>query len=217
MIAIVKILFSLMLITNSNQKFVINDYLKAQLSEYQKIEFTIVSPASVDLSLISIDNSREFKHNGSFAYLPIKQKSNNGGYINSFLTLRLKLYKNVLVANRSLRKNEILNKSDFSLKSKEVSSLRFPPISSFDMLDKYRCRLKISEKSILQDGMIEKIPDIEIGDRVEALFISNSVSIGFTATSRSEGCVGNIIKVKSDDQRIFRAKVINNTTVKIIE
>lgn len=217
MVAIVKILFSLLLITNSNQKLAINDYLKTELSEYQKIEYTIVSPKGVDLSIISVDNSREFKLNGSFAYLPIKQKSNNGSFINSLLTLRLKLYKNVLVANRSLRKNEILNKSDFSLKSKEVSSLRFTPISSFDMLDNYRSRLKISEKSILQDGMIEKIPDIEIGDRVEALFINNSVTIGFSATSRSEGYVGNIIKVKSDDQRIFKAKVINNTTVKIIE
>ncbi len=217
MIAIVKILFSLLLITNSNQKLAINDYLKIQLSEYQKIEYTIVSPRGVDLSMISVDNSREFKVNGSFAYLPIKQKSNNGSSINSLLTLRLKLYKNVLVANRSLRKNEILNKSDFSLKSKEVSSLRFSPISSFDMLENYRCRLKISEKSILQNGMIEKIPDIEIGDRVEALFINNSVTIGFSATSRSEGYVGNIIKVKSDDQKIYKAKVINNTTVKIIE
>lgn len=217
MIGIVKILFSLLLITNSNQKLVINDYLKAQLSEYQKFEYSIVSPVSVDLDLISVDDSREFKLNGSFAYLPIKQKSDNGTYVNSFLTLRLKLYKEVLVANRSLRKNEILNKSDFSLKSKEVSSLRFSPISSFDMIENYRCRLKISKKSILQDGMIEKIPDIEIGDRVEALFISNSVTIGFTVTSRSEGYVGNIIKVKNDDQKIYKAKVINNTTVKIIE
>ena len=65
--------------------------------------------------------------------------------------------------------------------------------------------------------MIEKIPDIKVGDRIEAYFINNSVAISFDATSRSEGSVGSIIKIKSDDQRIFKAKVLNNSTVKIIE
>lgn len=217
MLLIVKILFSLILLTNSNQKANISEFLKVQLSEYDKIEYTIISPKGIDLSSISLDSSREFKHNGNIAYVPIKQKSNNGNFINSLITLRLRLYKNVLVANRSMRKNEILNKSDFSLKNKEVSSLRFPPICDFEMLESYRCKLKINEKSILQDGMIEKIPDIEIGDRIEALLINNSVTIGFAATSRSEGSVGSVIKIKSDDQKIYKAKVLNNTTVKIIE
>ncbi len=53
--------------------------------------------------------------------------------------------------------------------------------------------------------------------RIEAFYTNNSVAISFAATSRSEGSVGNIIKIKSDDQRIFKAKVLNNTTVKIIE
>jgi flagella basal body P-ring formation protein FlgA len=65
--------------------------------------------------------------------------------------------------------------------------------------------------------MIEKIPDVKIGDRINAIFTNNSVNISFSVTSRSEGIAGEIVRVKRDDKKIFKAKVINNTTVKIIE
>jgi len=65
--------------------------------------------------------------------------------------------------------------------------------------------------------MIEQIPDVEIGDRVEAIFNNKSVNISFNVTARSEGISGGVIKVKRDDKKIFKARVINNSTVKIIE
>ncbi|MCB0750555.1 MAG: flagella basal body P-ring formation protein FlgA, partial [Ignavibacteriae bacterium] len=41
--------------------------------------------------------------------------------------------------------------------------------------------------------------------------------ISFAVTARTEGVAGEQIVVKNDDKKIFKAKIINNTTVKIIE
>ncbi len=65
--------------------------------------------------------------------------------------------------------------------------------------------------------MIENIPDIRVGDRVIAIYNNNSVNITFAVTARTSGEAGRIIKVKRDDKKLFKALVVNNTTVKIIE
>lgn len=217
MLALFKIMLTLLLIGDNSQQTIINNYLKTQLNDYEKIEYIVLSPKDIEQYSIIIDNSREFQKNGNYGYLPVIEKNNDGSFRNSVVTVKLKLFKKVLVANRALRKKENISSSDFILKYKEVSTLRFQPIGEFESLEYYRCKFNISENTILQCSMIEKIPDIRVGDRIEAFFTNNSVAISFDATSRSEGSVGSIIKIKSDDQRIFKAKVLNNSTVKIIE
>ena len=217
MFAFIKILLSFMIIVSNNQQTIIGDYLTRQLTDFEKIEHIVLSPKNIEQSLISIDEERDFKINGNYGYIPVKEKNRDGSYRNTLITVKLKLFKKVLVANRSLRKKENISNGDFTVKYKEVSTLRFEPIGEFENLGYYRCKFNISDNTILQGSMIEKIPDIKIGDRIEAFFTNNSVAISFDATSRSEGSIGNIIKIKSDDQRIFKAKVLNNSTVKIIE
>ena len=217
MLALFKILFSFMIIVSNNQPTMIGKYLNSQLRDYEKIEHVVLSPKNIESCSFSIDNEREFKINGNYGYIPVKEKNRDGSIRNSLVTVKLKLYKKVLVANRSMKKKENISNADFTVKYKEVSTLRFQPIGEFENLGYYRCKFHITENTILQGSMIEKIPDIQIGDRIEAFFTNNSVAISFDATSRSEGSIGNIIKIKSDDQRIFKAKVLNNSTVKIIE
>ena len=65
--------------------------------------------------------------------------------------------------------------------------------------------------------MIEKIPDVKRGTRVNAIFQKGIVNISFTGTARTEGKIGDIIKVKRDDNKIFKAKIINPKQVRIIE
>jgi flagella basal body P-ring formation protein FlgA len=214
---ILTILFSFLLVGNDNQELNIDNYLNKHLSDFNRIEYTIVSPKNINLSSCVIDDSRNVKVTGNFAYVPVRELKNNGSFKNALITLKLKLFKNVLVSNRTIVKKEYLNINDFEIVEKEVSTLRFAPVDVSSPIDYYRSRLKISENSILQKSMLEKIPDVQIGDRIEAMFINNSVSISFAVTARSEGVVGDLIKIKRDDKKIFKAKIINNSTVKIIE
>jgi flagella basal body P-ring formation protein FlgA len=216
-ISLLNILISVMVLGDTNTDIGIQNYLEKQMLDYNKIEYDIVSPITIDLSSCFIDENREFKTRGNYAYLPIKQKNENGSFSNKLVTLRLKLFKKVYVANRSIERDEYLDANYFMIKEKEVSSLRFEPIEVRIPLNKLRAKFKIDENSILQEGMVDKISDIKVGDRIHALFTNNSVNISFGATARSEGLVGDIIDVKRDDKQIFKARILNNTTVKIIE
>ena len=210
------ILFSLVLVS-SNIKIDITDYLQRQLSDYNKIEYEIISPKKINLGKCTIDNSRNLKVEGSYAYLPVKFSGNEENSKNSLITLKLKLYKNVLQNNRTIDKRENLDQNYFNIVEKEVTSLRFEPVDISASLANYRAKFRIAENSILQKSMIENIPDIRVGDRITAIYNNNSVNVTFAVTARTSGEVGKIIKVKRDDKKLFKALVVNNTIVKIIE
>lgn len=214
---IFNILLSFFFTSDSSKDLDIDNYLKNNLSEFNRIEYKVIAPKKVDLSSCLIDNSRELKVTGNYAYLPVKVKNGNSTINSSVITLQLQLFKKVMVANRAITRQENLNENYFNIVEKDVSGLRFDPIDSSERLNNYRAKFNISENAVLQESMVEKIPDIRIGDRVEALYLNNSVRISFAVTARTEGVAGEQIVVKNDDKKIFKAKIINNTTVKIIE
>jgi flagella basal body P-ring formation protein FlgA len=215
-LTILNILLSLFSVNNNIEEN-IDNCLYEYFPECTRIEYTIVSPQNIDLSQFQLDNNRELKLQGSYAYLPVKEFNSNGISKNTIITLKLNVFKKVLVANRDIKKKQYLNLQDFHYDEKEILSLRYPPADILLPVDDYRSRRNIKENSVLQISMLEKIPDIEVGDRVEAVFNNSSVNISFNVTARSEGVAGSIIKVKRDDRKIFKAQVINNSTVKIIE
>jgi len=216
-LSIIKILFLFIMTGMNNHDINISAYLNKHLSDYNKIEYTIISPKNIDLSSCVFDDSRIFRIEGNYAYLPVQLSNKSGLQRNTLITLKLKLFKNVLVANRVIRKKENLNINDFKVLEREVSTLRFNPLDASSTINQLRTKFKISENSILQQSMVERIPDVRIGDRIEAMFSNNSVNVRFAVTARSEGIVGEIIDIKRDDKKLFKAEILNNTTVRIIE
>ncbi len=202
---------------NHNTDSIITKYLSEKLSSYNRFSYELVSPKTIDFSKVKIDESRKFKLNRDYGYLPVKIKTPRGKTNNSVLTVRLKLFKNVLVANRTISKSEYLSKSDFKVLEKEVSKLRDDPYTNLNNITGLRAKTVISSEVVLQNNMIEQIPDILPGDRVDAIYSKGIVIVSFPAVSRSRGVVGDIIKIKRDDNRIFKARILNNNKVKIVE
>lgn len=212
---ILNILF-ILLFGGEPQSLDIDSLLKVNMKEYSRIEYTIVSPKNISVKNIKFDTSREVKIQGKYAYIPIETNFKQNK-VNSVLTLRIKKYAEVLLSNRKFLREESLDRNGFIIVEKDISDLRFEPFSPSANMELYRAKFGIAENTILQKSMVEKNPDINIDDRVEAIYINNSVNIKFAAVARSKGCIGDVIKVKNDDKKIFRARVINNSTVKIIE
>lgn len=217
MLLVLNIILSLITISNNESIIDISHYLNNRLRDYNKIDYKIISPKEIDLSACTFDDSRDFRFDKNYAYIPVQFEIANKKYKQGLITLKLKLYKNVLVSQRKIRRKELFDTYDFTVVEKEVSTLRFEPLTNVKLLNNLRAKYNISSNSILQKNMVEQVPDIKIGDRLEAIFSKNIVSISFMATARSEGVVGDIIKIKRDDKKIFKAKIISNNTVKIIE
>lgn len=217
MLLLLKILLINLIATNAEEELDLSKYLEAHLRDYERIEYTIISPQDFNEKQIKLDDDRKFKFNGDFAYVPIKEIMENGNSKNSVLTLKLKLFQKVLVANHPIVKKEYIKPEDFRIIVKEISSLRNNPVNSSISFSSYRTKIKIHENTIVQWNMLEKIPQIESGDRIDAIFSKSFVNISFKVTARSSGDIGSVIKVKRDDRKLFKARVINNSTVKIIE
>lgn len=212
-----KILWMNLIAVNTETELELSKYLEAQLRDYERIEYTIISPQDINEKQIELDKDRNFKLNGEFAYVPIKEFMENGNSKNSVLTLKLKLFQKVLVANHPIVKKKYINSEDFRIIVKEISALRNNPVATTIPFSSYRAKIQIHENTIVQWNMLEKIPQIESGDRVDAIFSKSFININFKVTARSSGDIGSVIKVKRDDRKIFKARVINNSTVKIIE
>ncbi len=195
----------------------IDNYLKSKLSNYNRYNYEIVSPKNIELETLKLDDSREFKLESNYAYCPVSFVSENGTSRQGVVTLRVKLYKEVFVASRKIMKNEELNLLDFQLVEKEVSTMRVEPIYDFENNNRYRARMNITPESVLGTNMVEQIPDVQIGDNLNAIYNKGIVNISFRALARTEGIVGDIIKIKTDDKKIFRAQIISFNTVKIVE
>lgn len=217
MLSVINILLIFLFGLNNNSDTIISKYLSEKLVNYTKFNYEIVSPKSIDLNKINIDRSRKFKLNKNYGYLPVNIKSVNGKINKSLITVKLKLFDKVFVAKRKILTNEFLDKSDFTLMEKEVSSLNDHPFSKLNLINHFKARTIIYPESVLENRMIKIIPDIEIGDRVNALYSKGIVNVSFSAVSRSRGVVDDVIKIKRDDNKIFKARVLNNNTVKIIE
>jgi len=212
MILTLKILLGILLFSGSNDT--IENYLKKHLSNYKKYEYVITKRSN---DKIILDNEREFKLEKNYAYVPVNFITENGATKQGIITLKVKLFQDVLVSSRNISKDEELNLGDFIVEEKEITSLRTEPILDFKNINKFRARINISSESVIGKNMIEVIPDIKIGDNINAVYNKGIIHISFNAVARSEGMVGDIIKIKTDDKKIFKAEILNFNTVKIVE
>jgi flagella basal body P-ring formation protein FlgA len=211
----IKILLSLFLL-NSNYS-TIENYLKKHLQNYKKYEVTISSQKEISAKQFIPDETREFKLERNYAYVPVNIILENGAISQGILTLKLKLYKDVYVAARKIYKNEELSASDFMIEEKEISSLRVDPISSVKNIEKFKARFNISSETVIGANMLEPIPDVKIGDNVHAIYSKGVVNISFDAVARKSGVIGDIINIKNEEKKIFKAEILSYNTVKIVE
>ncbi len=198
---------------NSAEKKVEN-YLAEKLSGYDKYEFELVKAPVGDFEF-STTEANNF--NGGLNYLPVKIKSKNGGVINSYLTIRLKLYKEIFVVKNDISNKQTINPKDLELQLFEITNLRGNTISSFSELEGMRSKMLLREGTVLFKESLETDPIIKNGDWLIASTFSGNVAIEVDAEAKQEGCRGDIIKILTKDKKYFKAKVIDSNNVIILE
>lgn len=202
---------------NSN----LDSYLKQKLSDFTKYEYEVVSLPSyietINDERVSISQERELKINYGFAYVPVDIKLTNDNISQSIITLKINLYDEVFTSARKIKRGEIISKSDFYVEEKEITHLRNNAVDISKMLNNVQASVNIGENAILQENMIEKLPDVKAGDKVFAFSTVGTVTVTFPVIVREDGRTGETIRVLRDDKLIFKAVVIDSQNVKIIE
>lgn len=195
----------------------INKYLKEKLSLYQSYTYeTLASPQASKNGTIEIDRNGEFKLSGSIAYIPALIKE-AGRERRAYISLRVKLYQLVYTAAHKINKGDVLNKHDFRLQTAEITGLKGEPLTDINSIEKLRCRLPLKEGDILVNESVEKTPTLLRGSKVAGYLLKGNVIITMDAELREDGCEGETVRVIAANNKIFKAVIIDENSVKIIE
>jgi len=199
----------------------LNNFLNAKLTGYSKIVWEVTSLPigfkSVDDSRLILDKDGDIKIKGEYLYLPVQVKRNDGRFSNSVVTLKVKLYKNVFTAIKTIQKGEVVKIEDVTITESDVTGLRSESISDFGENKTYRAKFTIKEGTIIEANVVEELPVILIGTVVKAVKETGMIKISFDAKAKDDGKIGDVIRVQRDDGKIFKAKIENKEIVKIIE
>ena len=201
---------------NENLKKTVEDYLKDNLKQYDKYEYTIVKVPDFD-GKYEIRNETQINLSNSFAYIPVKIIRPNSNVIQTYITVRLKLFKTVCIAKNLIDPGQPLTERDAELKLVNVTDLRGTPIQSIDELKGWRSKVKLSPGSVLLKELLDEIPVINKGDQITASAIAGSVRISTDAEAKQDGVIGDVIYIVTKDKKQFKAKIIDQNNVIIVE
>lgn len=210
----------------------ISNYLQTKLVSYSKWNYEIISKPNVlnnEGIKLQIDNSKEFKLNGQYAYIPIKIQITENRFSYSLLTLKMELFDTVLIAKKNIKYNDTISAYDTELKIENVTNLKGKILSKENLLNIQSQELEFSELNLLKairninageilfENMFTELPLINKGDKLQAHFIYGNISISFDVEAREDGFSGNKIRVIGTNKKTYTALVLNKNNVKIIK
>jgi flagella basal body P-ring formation protein FlgA len=210
------ILLTFLFSSNDKLNKSVNEYLKNKLSEYDKYEFKIVNAPDIKGNF-EIKNDSKINLGSSFAYIPVNIEKSNSNTVQTYITVKLKLFKTICVAKNEIDPKEPLSQGNVEFKMMNISNLRGTPLSSSGELHGFRSRVKVQPGSVLLKEFLEEIPIVNVGDMVTAAAISGNVKISTKAEARQEGVGGDIISIVTKDKKQFKAKIIDSNNVMVIE
>lgn len=202
-----------------NLDVLVDSYLKSHLNAYSSYEFKVVSkPKNLinKSTKVGIDETKQFRRIKSYGYIPVIL-INNENQLSSVVTVKLKLYQKVYVANKNYSRGDLVEDAAFDLSVKEVSSLIDEPVISLEGLKELRAKTNIRKGAILTGSMLEFNPDIKIGEVVTAYLEKNGIVISMNVTARQEGKVGQTIRVATNYGQLLTGVIEENNKVKIVE
>lgn len=193
----------------------LKSYLNQKLSSFERYEYEIVKLPS-NISNILIDETKEFRISKSYGYVPVKIFYVKNHNQSSVITIKLKLYKKVLIAKSFISRDKELNQDDFEEKLCDVSLLNGQLFSTIENINDYKAKVNLKENSILLKEHVTKIPLIDQGKKVIVHAINNGVDISLEGITRQAGYAGDVISIQALN-KIFKAKVIDKFNLVLVE
>lgn len=191
-------------------------YLTKLFSNYEKFEYQVDYNTN-NFSKIVVDDERESRLNKNILHVPVKIYDRKNNVSNSFISIKVRLFKKVLVAAQDIEKDEMLSSYQFRRDLRDVTMTKGFPVTEDESLIASRSKVKIREGSVLVKEMMEVIPDVMTNEKLILNAGKNGVNITIEVTAREKGNIGDVIRVIADNKKIFTAKIIDKYNVLLIE
>ena len=204
------ILFSVQLFAQSFKEQALK-YLQKEFPEYEKVEIQLQNNFSSD-EKITFDYTRKINLGRGAAFIPVITTKGNK-ISSSVVSVKVQLFKKLLVANKNFDRKELLFKSGFEEKVMDVTQLNGHPVEINFVVSDYYAKSFIKKGEILFAEKMEKIPLINSGDKVFAEVRNGNVVVTTEATARQQGSTGDLIELVSQNNKIIKARVVNANKV----
>jgi flagella basal body P-ring formation protein FlgA len=205
------IIFLTVQITAQSFKDQCFSYLQKTYPEYEKIEL-LSEPDLSNVENIFIDQMRKLTLSRGIAFIPVKITRGNK-ISSSIISLKVQLFKKVLIALKDIDKKEALGKSMFEEQVMETTRSNGNPIPANFNFEECRTKSFVKKGEILLEEKIEKIPLINSGDKVFAEVRNGNVIVTTEAYARQQGGFGDTIELVSSGNKIIKARIIDATKV----
>lgn len=190
----------------------IQAYLEKYLRDYESIEFQIQS-APKEYRTLRIDTLQPPRMSGVFCYVPVLISQRAEENTRSMLTLKVKLLRKVLVALTGIKRGENFGGQNFGSGIKDVAVINGTPLTDTEKLKSCRAKQDIPAGTVITSAIIEPVPVIKRGQKIMAYSIRGNVEVSFEAEARQDGAEGEIIRIISEGNKLFRARVADSLSV----
>ena len=202
--------------TGSSLDKQVGTYLSKKLTGYEKIEYVILNSPDQS-SKVELQDGKPLNINRNMVYIPVTIFSSDKSSSSSFLSVRVKLFKRVLVANQNVKPKTQLDYSMFNVQLIDVAAVNGKAIDNTENVFDLRAKSFLNKGEVLTEEETEQLPILFSGDEVTAVKIVGSVTVTVQAFAREDGCEGERIKIKTVGNKQFTAKVVNKHEVLIEE
>ncbi len=119
-------------------------------------------------------------------------------------------------AATDLQRNRALTPDVAVQKTVPFTTLYHTPVDE-SAFYRYIAKQNIKADTILSLNRLKKRMDIARNDSVRAIIRDGSLSLSFEARALQSGNVGDIIKIRKSYKKFFKARILSNTEVEVVE
>ncbi len=217
------LLFTLSLFATTLQESKIKEMLHQKFqTTYPQMQFhkITIKPTSTrknrfaayEVQNITITRESLKRAKGSFMVTLKKGEKIRKTYYKYRIDATIPLYK----SSTLIQKGRVITPETAELTEIPFTTLYHKPFDASDF-NRYVAKQPIKEGTILSMEKLKRSTDIQRNDEVTALIRDGGVQLRFRAKALQEGNVGDIIRIRKDYKKRFKARILSNTTVEVVE
>lgn len=132
------------------------------------------------------------------------------------ITVDCRLYQDVVVTNRVMRRGELLTDDALEIEERDVTSLKHGVFDRIEALETMQAARPIGAGDVITRRHAEPIPVIHRGDQIVMQVVSSNMAVEAVGVAMQDGGVGEQIRVKNNDSgKVVRGQILEAGLVQV--
>ncbi len=167
-----------------------------------------------DVDLRVVEVYRDFKPVGNVIF-PIEVATDTSRE-RVFVRAQVEVFKNVVIANRRIKRGEEITPEDLALESRDISVVPQKYFEDIAQVADTEARTSIPKNSTIYEWMIKEIPLVHRGDEVAILVTGPNLTVKTMGRALEDGYLGKMIKVKRlESDKTLEGFLVSPTEVEV--